>query len=131
MPRIDRLAILVMYLTDRVKDKEFDLGDWICGSVACALGHACLIPEFQEAGFLPSKKPISTVGGKTGGVIYPVYQGKTGLEAAVLFFAITYEQATQLFYPSGYPKGAFASRKDVIAKITQFIETKVAQKKDA
>lgn len=45
----ERLLKLANHL-DTVKPAKFDMGNWSCGTTACAAGHACGIPEFVELG---------------------------------------------------------------------------------
>lgn len=64
----------------------------LCGTTACALGWACSVPSFRRAGLRLKVSPI--VG--TRGV--PEYAGRTGSDAAMVFFDITETQAEGLFY---------------------------------
>lgn len=61
----------------------------VCGFSACAVGHACFDEEFRKLGW--------SWNGST-----PRFGGVGGLEAAQLFFDITYHQAGRLFLPEEY-----------------------------
>lgn len=119
--RVDRLAVLRDYLATSVADKQFNLGQWICGTVACAFGHACSIPEFQAEG-LHVRAAFSGVNERYQ---FPAYQETTCFKAAMLFFNLTFEQARSLFSPTSYAKDA--GRADVIKNMTAFIEASSAQ----
>lgn len=87
----ERLTILADHL--RTVDPEgFDLTDWRCGTVACAVGHACTIPEFQAAGL-----------GLSGYSGTPEYGSLLSWAAVRVFFGLTFEQAHSLFDSGHYP----------------------------
>lgn len=51
---LDRLTLLRDYLLHlpAVSAERFNMEFWFtCGSASCALGHACMIPEFNKLGF--------------------------------------------------------------------------------
>ena len=60
-----------------------------CGTSACAVGLACLMPEFQKQG-------LTTLGGQ------PVYNGAKHWAAVGLFFDINMHMAHHLFDPEDY-----------------------------
>ncbi len=84
-----------------------DLSDWCrkpregdppqahaCGTVACALGWACLAPEFQALGLRLGNGFGSTA---------PEFAGLQGFTAGAAFFGISWGEAAGLFSPvSGY-----------------------------
>lgn len=61
----------------------------VCGFSACAVGHACFDEEFRKLGWTWSGSQ-------------PRFNGRSGLEAAQLFFGITHYQARRLFLPEEY-----------------------------
>lgn len=73
-----------------------------CGTVCCAMGHACLIPEFAAAG-LSLQFDVDEDGHSYG---YPVLSDGRGLHtnirAAAAFFDIEVEDAQWLFIPDSY-----------------------------
>jgi hypothetical protein len=70
-----------------------------CGTVACALGRACLIPEFQAVGM-----SLSIVGTMTFEPRYTESGGDIhcGIEAAVKFFGIDVDDARSIFVYANY-----------------------------
>ncbi len=48
-----RLLVLAEFL-EKLPDTSFDYSQWVgrneCGTTACALGHACRMPEFNDLG---------------------------------------------------------------------------------
>lgn len=118
---IERLTILAKFL-ETVQDNKLDLYNWRnntatgipssdvldealindCNTTACAMGWACTIPEFKDAG-LSYSVPI-------GSIVYcrkrpnsfseTIY---TGYQAAEMFFNFKeYETASYLISPSRY-----------------------------
>lgn len=105
-----RLRKLADYLSKLKPDahRKFDMGSWfettiekikvnpktgvcttVCGTSACALGHAALIPEFQKAG-------LRLVVNKDGSG-HVRYRGATGTEAAETFFGLIHFHSELLF----------------------------------
>lgn len=83
-----------------------------CGTAACLLGHAALMPSFQKAGL--KLVPQGTYDhqelsedGEEGitqrTTMQPVYRKALGFDAGAAFFGITDQQARYLFDPSEYP----------------------------
>ncbi len=105
----ERLLRLADYL-DTVPAERFDMGWWgsrgpwpersrLCGTVACAFGHACLIPEFQAAGLSP--------GWSAAGNLFPTLAGFTGepgdtFAIAAAFFGLDLRDSFHLFEPDEY-----------------------------
>lgn len=123
---VDRLNKLANLL-DTVPPEKFDLNYWglvskvarvpntldiskdECGTVACACGWACTIPEFREAGLYLGRTAMLSYSSEyvlkytTTSLTVPV--GKVtyqGIPAAARFFAISEDQAEDLFYSSSY-----------------------------
>lgn len=104
----ERLTALIVALrddADNPKGIQFDLGIWImsslgrepdigCGTKACAVGLACLLPKFQEQGlrFDPVMKS-------------PTFQGLSHWDAVESFFGLTHGEALYLFASHSYPIG--------------------------
>jgi len=129
---------------ETVPRKRFNIGFWWsdseeCGTVGCALGWACTIKSFQNAGLNfetkfggdPTFKPrgseakvckaacISSHG-------YDYFNGDyRTLLGARLFFGISAHEANTLFLPSGYP-GDKATPKQVARKIRTLVKIKQA-----
>lgn len=121
----DRLLLLADRL-DTVPPEEFDIGVFKCKTVACALGHAAMMPEFQALGLVLGKMTYEHF----GNMLEFHHDGTTHFraEAAQFFFDLTREQVYSLFFSSGYrhmhgrvhpnPKPAPS---DVAAKIRDFV----------
>lgn len=119
-----RLTVLSRYLQYNVEDDRFDLAEWVrfgaldisCGAVACALGHATNIREFQKAGLCL----VDNI---------PSFGGETGFSAAALFFELTHSQVIHLFHSSSYSYRPKPTRYDVIARIRRLLECPPPQTK--
>lgn len=108
-----RLNKLADYL-DALPARKFDLDHWIasyengypredgkkykCGTTACALGHAGLIPSFRRAGLKTEMAPNATQGEVTLDGL------EHGTHAAEIFFDLRSEEADYLFLPEYYGK---------------------------
>jgi hypothetical protein len=107
---ISRLKLLADKL-DTVQPFEFNLGVWFrqndCGTVGCAVGWACQVPELQEEG-LHLKNSI------------PIYQDRYAWEAVLRFFNLNEDEAAYLFMPLSYDHRRFP--KDVADRIRNFIK---------
>ncbi len=103
-----RLRTLANYL-ESVPKERFDLHSWDCGTTACAVGYACKIPEFEQAGL------------GLGSSGQPTYNGRCfGFTAAAKFFGISSENAHKLFDANYYREGRDGV-KAVVNKIRRFI----------
>lgn len=130
MPNVKRLQVLVEFLRKLPKEK-FNLRNWQysngwgicvsiksledlknCGTTACALGWASLIPEFKKAG----------LDRNTSGC--PSYKGEYGFGAAMKFFAICYEDSKYLFIDESYNTLDKTSPKQVANRIERFLTRK-------
>ncbi len=113
----ERLLRLADHL-DTVPPELFDLAHWgsrvPCGTVCCAVGHACLMPEFQAAGF-------RAVWDEDG--FEPEFSGLTDWDATELFFGIGHVTALCLFSAQSYPVGAPATAAQVAARIRAFVRS--------
>lgn len=77
----ERLYMPLFYFSDPDTDPP-------CGTVACALGHAALMPEFNAEGLHYSRKQQSIM-----------YKDDTSFVAAAKFFDLSYDDACVLFSP--------------------------------
>ncbi len=107
---IERLQHLITILQN-VKPEAFDLSAWHCGTVACAVGHACLDPVFNRQGLKLWD---------AGSGLIPCYADNIRWGAVHEFFDLTYNQAQHLFSDSAY-RGA-ATARYVIARIESLIK---------
>ncbi len=124
----DRLITLRNHLLNNVQDSKFYLEYWIgnndtpwdgemnlsCGTTACAMGHAALIPEFQALGL--SLKRVS----RNGGTV--TYDGMTQFSAVACFLDISIREADYLFNPEDYLNDARTTRMEVIDRIDYFLQ---------
>lgn len=107
----DRLLRLAAHL-DTLPAESFDMGHWGvwnprgCGTVCCALGHACSIPEFAAEGltleFGTDREPdeageLALVVLKRGNLWYA-----TGYRAASALFDIPAQLSRDIFDPGSY-----------------------------
>lgn len=129
----EKLTILRDYLSHRIDDEEFDLSTWhtdndpglrfenddgvhSCGTVACAVGHAGSIPEFNKLGF-----SLSEYG-------YPFYKNSENNKtyrdwhAVCEFFNLPRPECNKLFNSEYYPNTNYTTKYEVIERITQFID---------
>lgn len=104
---VDRLTTLRDFLKTLGTD-QLDMDRWMhqCGTVACALGWACTIPEFKAAGLYieevhPGKfLPVFEPGNIRSGERY------SGYDAAKAFFELEREEVWRLFNPDRYVGGS-------------------------
>lgn len=112
-----RLTELVNVVLPQVKDEEFNLFSWKsesnCGTVACAVGHACLHPPFQKAGLSLSFYEIP----------YPIYNGVTGTSAVAQFFNLSAVEVEDLFFVQSYPNRKDTTKQEVMQRIKEMLAT--------
>lgn len=118
--RRDRLQKLAQHLLLNVPAEKFDLATWFseCGTTACAVGHACSMPEFNAeglVGFIPEWHQPRTVN------YCPKFNSYTGYDAVCAFFDISRRDAYYMFSPSDY-KGNFTSDLPTIRNVVSRIE---------
>jgi len=79
-------------------DDYVDLSWWQqsgdCGTIACMLGWACEVPEFQAAGLRMEHYPGY-------GDAFPTLDQKFGYEAGAAFFGLDYADSAMLFCGRG------------------------------
>lgn len=116
---IERLTILADHL-DTVPAERFDLGVWHrvtdCGTTACAVGHACAIPEFKAAGL--QLVDSLTAWGFTAK--RPFYKGEEALSAVMSFFDMDQCLAAFLLHEEFYPPQQRGAQ-DVAARIREVV----------
>lgn len=144
--RIDRMEKLASYLRT-VPEEKFFFNSWFghidspndnpseCGTVACALGWACMIPEFNRDG-LKARIPDNF---RPWDIVPSFGRSKTPEMAAAKFFQIPLWMAQSLFvyqytnpdtkktqwsYPESlaYPNRARITAIDVAKKIECFVQ---------
>lgn len=132
----DRLLILAKHLS-KVEDSKFDISIYIradnnysgkenaemyrkgCGTTACALGHACLIHEFNKSNLdIRFNRPEFTT--KNNTYYY--------LDAGEKFFGLTQKEADSLFLYDGYKSGYKTTAKQVARKIRKLVKEKSTMK---
>lgn len=122
--RRERLLTLAHALID-TDDERFDMHHWgrhvgdhkpaaknFCGTSACALGTAALIPKFKREGLRIDWLELEE--DADGNKIYDanvLYGRHEGEHAGAAFFGLTREEAHALFLDTG------ASRSDTVAKL--------------
>jgi hypothetical protein len=89
---------------------EFRLWSWNCGTSACAVGHACMDPFFQDQGLQMS------VNGA------PRFGGESSWAAVRLFFDLDAMSAEYLFSYEAYENGGSATAEEVSDRIESFLK---------
>lgn len=116
-----RLLKLAAHL-DTVPPEKFDLGHWICGTTACAVGHACSIPEFRAEGLGWNSKQSRTRFENPA----PRFGGSEGWYAVQKFFDLDYGQATALFLDDSYDThGERTTAAEVAQRIREVVASDV------
>lgn len=120
--RLLKLADLLEADAENEKGIKFDLSDWVdtaegrrpgidCGTAACAVGLACLSPDFQAEGLSLD-------------CTMPTYEGLYGWTAVARFFEVDHGEADHLFssyrYKPEESKGAIGERA-VAQRIRAFV----------
>lgn len=111
----NRLLKLASHL-ESLPRKVFSIEVWhqtkSCGTVACAAGHACMMPEFRRAGFRLTEDG------------WPIYRGEEHFHACSKFFGITVDESLELFSPNYYKNSP--TPKQVAKRIRTLVAKKVA-----
>lgn len=125
----ERLEHLITVIR-RVPDEQFDLSLWMssdyniqeqkaldpeCKTVGCALGWACLDPEFKAQGLHLNK------------FNEPTFGRDTSFSAGEVFFDIGYIASSFLFSPTQYPGHEYSrdiTKQDVISHIEHVLAGK-------
>lgn len=111
----DRLLRLADFL-DGLPPKKFCIVGWGrkysgCGTVACAAGWACLIPEFVADGLHRFDESN----------FMPMYKECLGNKALALFFDIDGEKVYDLFFAGGHEHGSDTKAEEVAARIRELV----------
>jgi hypothetical protein len=104
----ERLEQMVTMLRGLPPEK-FDISDWHCGTTACAVGHACVSPVFNEQGL-----ELSVWDG-------PKFGEFDGWSAVREFFELNTVDANYLFDMDKYIQGPLTLAGDVADRIEAFI----------
>jgi hypothetical protein len=110
----ERLQQMVTMLRGLPLEGEvaFNLETWNCGTSACAVGHACLNPVFEDQGL------------QWDAILFdPVYEGSCGWSAVEQFFDISAPKAEWLFADWRYPTGGDTSPDEVASRIESFLQS--------
>jgi hypothetical protein len=81
------------------KITKFDISRWHCGTAACVLGAAALLPEFNKKGLKLSESETCS------GFYYPNFRSYYSYESGEKFFGLNEKQAEYLFDPEQYKRG--------------------------
>ena len=123
---INRLTKLADHLVKNVRHKAFNMNTWCyydeesCGTAACALGHAAMIPSFRRAGLKLSESSSRE----------PEHNGVHGYLAGASFFGIDYWQSDWIFNPMWY-RANHPTRFEVAKRIRDVIKTLKKRAKEA
>lgn len=104
---------------------QFDLGEWGCGTTACAIGLAIATREFEAEGF-KSYSPRCLVRGAEAGYL-PIYEDYDGWDAIYNFFGIDYKTSHYFFSSVDYHIGDKSGPQvasEVIARLRDFVKSK-------
>lgn len=110
-----KLSKLAQFLDKKVPADRFNLVEWWihtpgCGTVGCAVGWACQIPEFKKEGL----KLLNNCS--------PCYNSLTSWSGVASFFNLNMEEATYLFLGSAYLYNK-QKKTHVIKRIREFVKT--------
>ncbi len=111
----ERLELLADY-PDVIPPETFDINNWRCGTVACAIGHAAHL--FRNQGLTLVESDYESERMK----FHPEYDGDSGWSAVTEFFGLdSSEDAYDLFFIDGYNFRMDVTAKEVADKIRSFI----------
>lgn len=120
--RTDRLLALANHMRG-LKAEQLDMDVWACGAAACAVGHACSIPEFQEAGLtlVPMNDSQDEMGLtlETDGM-----RAASNWEAVQQFFGIDRPTANFLFDGDMYSQ--VPTPQDVAERLSNYVHSLAA-----
>lgn len=123
--RVDLLEELANFLTDfkETEDTKFYLASWYhasrsCGTTACAMGWACTLPSFREAGFrlvgITSEHNLATR-------FHIEYGLHKNFGAVVVGLGIGSEAAEAMFSTGYYPTHGLTTAAEVAERIRSFL----------
>ena len=110
----ERLTKLAEHLRT-VSPENFNMENWQCGTAACAVGHACMIPEFNSQGLTLTSGGSPTV---------PSYERDTGWSigwTAVRDFFDLGAEAMELFAFESYQAAPTAD--EVADRIMRLVQS--------
>jgi len=119
----DRVERLIRFL-EELDNEDFFLGTWVgevenglpkCGTVACALGWACSIPEFRALGLHFEYLAWEWV---------PYFDNDVCYMAAAKFFDIAINDAHIIFSPVHY-SSRYVPKYEVIERLQRLLEKEV------
>lgn len=155
----ERLRYLITIM-ERLRDdkKLFNMGSWanpnttfspdrtfnMCGTSACALGHAAFDPqciadglvmnlgvqmaEHSEYKHLPLRTnadwvtAVAACSDAHDYMFVPMFEGREGFDAGSAYYDIDYDESNYLFDPSSYPKSSWGTTPDdVIEHINKLL----------
>jgi hypothetical protein len=99
-------------LMGKVKPERLNMFSWICGTAACALGHAAKHKPFKKQGLTLTS---------LDGVPSPTYKAYRGIQAGECFFELSRANATYLFLAGSYAEEQ-VSPQHVIQHIDRLLE---------
>jgi len=114
MTPYQKLRLWARYLEREVKVAKFDMGEWKCGTVFCAGGHACCIPKFRKMGLNLASYEF--------GIVSPAYKGVDGALALSMFFGTGWEEMCRVAYPNEYPDSECILKSHVIRRIRELAD---------
>lgn len=85
-----------------------------CGTTACALGWAAVIPGFRRAGLRLAGMGVSLHHG--GHEYVPMYEGYSGFSAGAKFFGMSLGASDHLFGADSYPGDPSKTTPKAVAK---------------
>lgn len=103
----ERLLTLAAHLRTLPPEK-LDMTDWVCGAAACAVGHACTMPVFQQQGL--RMHPDG----------FPVFGEYMGYGAVMNFFDLGFDDTEYLIDSGEYTENPLPIT--VAARIEQFVQ---------
>jgi hypothetical protein len=118
---VKRLLKLAKFLRTRVKKQNFDMCTWgsnerNCGTKACVLGWAGLMPEFRKRGL---KTVPLNYWSFDGSSLEIRYKNLVDGNAGQVFFGLTETERAWMFNYSGYKNSEVHDPKKVAKKIRQ------------
>lgn len=100
--RLDLLTLLADHL-DTIDTDTFDMRNWKCGYKACAIGHACTLPEFNKAGLYlldgPNNYDVVNYGPHNGSSSNPYDWINMAYDAVESVLELSFEDTFNLFSP--------------------------------
>jgi hypothetical protein len=109
----------VVRVLEGVKDSEFKMGVWLCGSVGCVLGHCSLDSWFNEQGFY--------FDGGRGRTSRPAFKGFEDMDVTDAFQKLlgtevsTNSIFSYLFFRSGYSYYIQPTREVVLERLNMVL----------